>query len=648
MKKDKKTETTMRDRRKWLKEWIKLRNYNVGVRTSVFLECYHMTNQALYSTEMSLNLLKSMNEKMKTPLPDEDVEKIAAKTLKRITNKTIILWLDITEEEEKLLQIGHNMKLKEDRFNRQLDAAILMDQIQSMFADGKRAAEIAKEVTLVSKRTILRYIAEYRKNMQTEQDRQDLVKAVRELYQETEDYNAIARRTKCSVDTVRQILNVEGMTEMTKQDAHKETTEPDCFTESEGRDLYKLFQRKTSEEVTNIDEYTITLDILRTYSNAISITGAAGAGKSHICKAFLAALSPSERAATLVVAPTGKAADNLNAQTIHKAFHFPNDVQPNTEVTSAPEHLFKISRIIIDEVNMVRQDVFTRMIKTLRFVEQQTQKKIQIITLGDFGQIQPVATPADMDLLQEFYPSAKGVYAFHSEEWEALNFRKIVLKRIYRQDDPVFKEKLNQIKYGNITAIQWFNENASAGFTHHGITICPTNRLVDHYNKEAWSLHNPDEMVEYIASLKDGTINEELPCPDILKLSKGMRVMTICNSDKYKNGSIGTIIETKKKSIKVQFDNGTMATVRRQRFILQDGVTYEQLPVVLGYAITANKAEGMTFENINIVPGFFAPGQLYTALSRCTSISGIHLERKLTKKDLYVDIEALRMTIDES
>ena len=52
---------------------------------------------------------------------------------------------------------------------------------------------------------------------------------------------------------------------------------------------------------------------------------------------------------------------------------------------------------------MVRQDVFSRMIKTIRFVEQQTNKSIQVIVLGDFGQIQPVATDADLELLKEFY-----------------------------------------------------------------------------------------------------------------------------------------------------------------------------------------------------------------------------------------------------
>ena len=647
MKPNKKTATTMLDRRNWLKAWIKLRNYDIGNRADNFLFCYHCTNRALYSPELSWQLLQNMNGQLVTPLPIETLEKIDAWNLLRITNEKIILWLGITEEETEILRIGHNKKLKQERNSRQFEAAIIIGEIEDMYAAGKSAAEIAKEFPQVSKRSIQRYIADYRKRQQTVQEKQLLADTIISLYQETTDLNLIARRTKCDVSTVRQILNLQGMTEMTKQETKKIYDEPECFKTIESRRLYQLSISKTEQTEATIDEYSIALATLRTYKNAICILGAAGTGKSHLIKKFLAALSPAERVATLIVAPTGKAADNLDAQTIHKAFQFPNEVQPNEEATAAPQHLFSISRVIIDEINMVRQDVFSRMIKTIRYVEQQTNKCIQVIALGDFGQIQPVATSADMELLTEFYPTARGVYAFHSEQWDQLNFRKIVLKHIYRQDDPVFKNKLNEIKYGNMAAIRWFNEYSNPYDSVRAITICPTNKLVDHYNKEAWYCFDPDSMVEYAATFKNGHSCEELPCPEYLQLSAEMRVMTICNSDKYKNGIIGTIIKTNENSIQVQFDNGTIATVGRHRFMLQDSVIYEQIPVVLAYAITANKSEGMTFKEVNIVPGFFAPGQLYTALSRCTSIDGIYIEGELTEKDLHVDVEALRMTVDE-
>lgn len=648
MKPDKRTETTMLDRRKWLKEWIELRNYDIGTRTEQFLECYHYTNRVLYSPDLSQILLCRMNEQMVDPLSEDQLSKIEASKVLKPTNQKIILWLGITDEEKEQLKIGHNMIEKEERTNRQLEAAMVVLEIENLYKAGCSIVEISKKFPDISKRTIQRYISEYRERTMTYKEKQEREKSILEMYKETTDLKKIARRKKCSVDTVRQIVNYQGMTEMTTQETKLLVSEECLFKTKEAGQLYSVSLYKTEETQSDLSEYDIALAALRTYNKAICITGAAGTGKSYLVKEFLKTLSKSERDATLIVAPTGKAADNLNAQTIHSAFQFPNEVQPNEEIAAAPKHLFGISRIIIDEVNMVRQDVFSRMIKTIQFVEEKTQKPIQVIVLGDFGQIQPVATAADMDLLKEFYPNAKGVYAFHSEQWEALNFKKIVLKHIYRQENIEFKNKLNEIKYGNIAAIQWFNENSSCEVDHNAITICPTNKLVEKHNNDAIQFWEFQDLVEFNATFVNGTTTEELPCPQNLKLAKRMRVMTICNGDKFKNGSIGTIVKLDDNSISVWFDNDVVTTITKKRFSLPDGTIYEQLPIVIAYAITANKSEGMTFDAINIVPGFFAPGQLYTALSRCRDVERIYIYGKLSTKDLHIDIEALRMTIDET
>ena len=207
-------------------------------------------------------------------------------------------------------------------------------------------------------------------------------------------------------------------------------------------------------------------------------------------------------------------------------------------------------------------------------------------------------------------------------------------------------QKLNEIKYGKLSAVEWFNQNTGSLFSCNPIYICPTNKLVDYYNKLAEDRFYPDELVSFDAVITDGTPQEaELPCPMQLRLAVGMRIMTICNADKFKNGSMGRIIKIKPNGIQVRFDNGAEVTIPTMRFKLQDGGIYEQLPVVLAYAITANKSEGMTFDEINVVPGYFAPGQLYTVLSRCKSLKNIHIIGELSEKDLIVDVAALEMTI---
>ena len=122
--------------------------------------------------------------------------------------------------------------------------------------------------------------------------------------------------------------------------------------------------------------------------------------------------------------------------------------------------------------------------------------------------------------------------------------------------------------------------------------------------------------------------------------------MTVCNTEYYKNGSFGTVTKLLKRSIKVQLDNGELVTVARKTFKFPNGSTFMQIPVVLAYAITINKAEGCQFDEINLVPGCFAAGQLYTALSRCTTLQGVHLLGNLKERELIVDRAALEMTVN--
>ena len=497
-----------------------------------------------------------------------------------------------------------------------------------------------------SERTIQRCVAKLRQETQTDHERNLMVAEIIRLYQAEYSITGIARQMGSTNDEVCRILGLESMTKLTILETKRQLSESPQFKTAECQELFYCSLYKETNTQSGIDEHTIAMAALRTGKSNIALIGAAGTGKSTLVRNFLSKLSPEERAATLVVAPTGRAADHLDAQTIHKAFQLPNEVQPNDEVTAAPKALYSISRLIIDEINMVRIDVFTKVIKTIRFIEQQTDKHIQVIVVGDFGQIQPVTTDEDMDVIKFYYPEAKGVYAFQSELWEQMNFRKIVLKYIYRQQESEFMQRLNEIKYGKLSAVDWFNKNAGSLFSCNPIYICPTNKLVDYYNKQAEGRFFPDELVSFDAVITDGTPQEaELPCPKQLRLAVGMRIMTICNADKFKNGSMGRIIKIKPNSIQVRFDNGAEVTISTMRFKLQDGGIYEQLPVVLAYAITANKSEGMTFDEINVVPGYFAPGQLYTVLSRCKSLKNIHIIGELSEKDLIVDVAALEMTI---
>lgn len=646
MKPNKRTQTTMTDRLNWMKGWIRLRQYDIGSKRNDFLYLYFCTMKALYSHELSVKLLHDMNDKLAKPLAEGSLKSIARKPLRPFTNATIIEKLGITQQEVDTLRIGHYMKEAEERVFRVLAKDNLKKEVLQMADNGHTAKEIIAAYPDLKLRTVQRWMQKHRQQRElSEKEERRLQAEVIRLYQQNMYPGQIARRTKCSIDTVRRILNLDAAPLFAKQEILKDKDELPKFISPEAERCFSLYKQEVS--LSALDERNIAMAALKTSTENIALFGAAGTGKTVLIKDFLASLPPEERAATLVVAPTGRAAAHLNAQTIHSAFHLDLNVQPNDELTAVPRKLYKIRRLIIDEISMTRIDLFSRVMKTIQYIERKKHKSIQVIVVGDYGQIQPVATPADLELLNEYYPNAKGVYAFHSEEWEQLRFRKIVLKHIHRQDEPEFIEKLNEIKYGRLDAVHWFNENACPFANIHPIYICATNSQVDHYNAEALQDFDPDELVEFKAAVTGGTPKEELPCPDRLLLTEGMRVMTICNDKQYKNGSIGTITKILQRSIRVKLDDGSSVTIRPKRFKLMGGVTYEQLPIVLAYAITANKSQGCTFNEVTIVPGFFAPGQLYTALSRCRSIDRLNIVGELTASDLKVDVDALMMTVDE-
>ena len=66
-------------------------------------------------------------------------------------------------------------------------------------------------------------------------------------------------------------------------------------------------------------------------------------------------------------------------------------------------------------------------------------------------------------------------------------------------------------------------------------------------------------------------------------------------------------------------------------------------PIAIAYAITVNKAQGLTLDKANIVPGFFAPGQLYTAITRIKNVHNISIIGDLKESDLVVDSRALSL-----
>lgn len=127
------------------------------------------------------------------------------------------------------------------------------------------------------------------------------------------------------------------------------------------------------------------------------------------------------------------------------------------------------------------------------------------------------------------------------------------------------------------------------------------------------------------------------------------------------NGTIGKIkkfeqVDDGEDVIVAELDNGDTARIspytwKIYRFFLKNEElrseevgSFTQYPVRLAFAVTIHKSQGKTFENvvIDVGRGTFAHGQMYVALSRCTTLGGIILKQPLRKNHILMDWQVVK------
>src|SRR6476646_11266421 len=80
----------------------------------------------------------------------------------------------------------------------------------------------------------------------------------------------------------------------------------------------------------------------------------------------------------------------------------------------------------------------------------------------------------------------------------------------------------------------------------------------------------------------------------------------------------------------------------KDRIEEEDLGTFTQYPVRLAWAITIHKSQGLTFDKAIIDAGAsFAAGQVYVALSRLTSLSGLVLKSRIYPHCIHTDERVL-------
>lgn len=381
------------------------------------------------------------------------------------------------------------------------------------------------------------------------------------------------------------------------------------------------------------------LDAFEKYQNGdnIFISGYAGTGKSYLINHIYK--DAQERGKNIqITAMTGCAAVLLgNAKTLHSWASIGLGNAPiekliaNIRKYNKVEHWTKINILVIDEISMMSKGLF-ELIDAIAKKLRKSQKAfggIQLICSGDFHQLPPI----------------EDEFCFESLLWDKTFEKQFIFKENYRQKgDLEYQKVLNEIREGKISPesckllLECTKKEEPTDIKP--TVLYPTKKFADQINSfELMTLDTEQQIYSkaIIPEINSGPIKDELErqkgmYDDKLLLKVGCQVMCIANISQEEgivNGSQGIITQFINGFPEVKFKNITKI-IQPHKWINEKYEDYgvSQIPLILSWAITIHKAQGITLENatINIGSSVFEYGQAYVALSRLTSREGLYIK----------------------
>ena len=412
---------------------------------------------------------------------------------------------------------------------------------------------------------------------------------------------------------------------------------------------------------------------------SLFFTGEAGTGKSFLLdvivkRARLQGLS------VHVTASTGISACAVGGTTLHSFAGVGLAEEPSKDLIKKlmdgrTPHLRKAAKrwrevdlLVVDECSMLDPSFFDKLddiARTLRS-NQDPFGGMQVVLTGDFFQLPPVVRGR-----QTQAASSQQVLAplpsmiFETRAWKTTVGDRIhVLKEAHRQRDEVFLSLLRGLRNGSLTrehmSIIVNRMRASGDVPGDAVKLYPTRKEVETVNEYRLSMLPGDERVfeasdkgqPYILesnrdhwmvrriflSLSLQNLNLSFiskKAPQRLVLKEGALVMFIKNvsiEEGVMNGTTGRVVGFGgvHDLPKVQLNNGNVVQTSMSLWEIKQGDTTiasrEQVPLMLAYAITIHKSQGMSLAKVEVnMTRMFEKAQLYVAMSRCTSLDGLYL-----------------------
>ena len=409
--------------------------------------------------------------------------------------------------------------------------------------------------------------------------------------------------------------------------------------------------KRTYEDLNSADLSPEQKSVVEAVNAGMNVffTGSAGTGKSYTLRRIITQMQNKYDTKTVhVTASTGIAATNIGGTTLHSyaSIGLGNEsvdviMKKLNKYRSVADRWRATRVLIVDEISMLSTEFFIKLDTIAKRIRGNRSPfgGIQLILSGDFLQLPAI--------------DKKGGLLFQCTTWKECVTRTIELKTVFRQRDARFIALLQDLRKGIVTdETDAFLRSRIGRKKDDAGQVKPT-KLYSH--RVDVDQENALQLAKLTGEPKQYTAQDSGPqkenaaklfmAPTQLTLKLHAQVILISNLDppNLVNGSRGVIIgfDVVTQDPIVQFNCGVTLCVGPHVWESKRGdeivVRRHQIPLMLGWAMSIHKSQGMTLDLLETdISQCWDSGQAYVALSRATSIEGLHLlgyKRECIKAD---------------